>query len=344
MSSSLISRLVPLRVVAGLLFGVVVTSVWLVLLLEGNAVPQTPHHVPVAVVGPPRATARLAAELQRGGGFRVIPAPGEASAKRLVDRRKADAIINLDTRQLQTAQAASIVAPIGPILQQIISSPPAGLHVATSDIKPLPVGDPTGLGLFFTCFAFIFGGIPAGVALALTMKSRRPTSLADAGVRVGLIGAYSILQSLVVALLADATLGYAGHQFLTIWAWGALVSAAAMGSTAAAIAVLGVPGALLPVVAIQFFGVPAAPLPGPWNFQPGLFRVLGPFDPMGAGANAIRNSIFFSPASQAQNVVVLLVWTVAPLLVLAGIGWRNQRHAVVADAAPSGVPAVQHSV
>ncbi len=275
----------------------------------------------------------------------MIAAPTEASAKRLVDSRKADAIINLDTGQFQTARAASTVAPIGPILQQIISSQPLGLHMATSDVKPMPAGDPTGLGLFFTCFEFVFGGIPAGVALALTMTSRRPASLPDAGVRVGLIVAYSILQSLVVAVLADVTLGYAGDQFLIIWGWGALVTVAAIGSTAAAIAVFGVPGALLPIIAIQFFGVPAAPLPGPWNFQPGLFRVLGPFDLMGAGANAIRNSIFFSPASQTQNIVVLVVWAVAPRLVLAGNGWRNQRHAVAAvPPAPSGVPAAQPSV
>lgn len=262
------------------------TGVWLVLLLEGNAVPQKPHHVPIAVVGPQPATAQLAGELQRGGGFRVIAAATEASAKRLVDGRKVDAIINLDTRQLQTAHAASIVVPIAAILQRTISSPPVRLHVATSDIKPLPPGDPTGLGLFFTCFAAIFGGIPAGVALTLSMKNRQPGSLAEAGVRVGLIGAYSILQSLLVAVLADAVLGYGGHQFLIIWGWGALVTAAAMGTTAAAIAALGIPGALIPIVCFQFFGVPAAPLPGPWNFEPGAFRVLGPFDPMGAGANA----------------------------------------------------------
>ena len=251
------------------------------------------------------------------------------------------AIINLDTRQLQMAQAATTVAPIGPIVQEIISSAPFRLRVATIDIKPLPPGDPTGIGLFFTCLAFVFGGIPAGVALALTMKNRRPASLADAGVWAGLIGGYAILQSLLVAVVAEVSLGYEGHHFLIIWGWGALVSAAAMGSAAAGIAALGIPGALISVICIQFFGVPASPLPGPWSFEPGVFRALGPFDPMGAGANAIRDSIFFPAASQTQNVLVLLAWTVVPLLLLAGIGWRNQLRAARRVRASTGVPFLQ---
>ena len=68
--------------------------------------------------------------------------PTEASAKHLVDSRKADAIINLETRQLQTAQAASITVPLAPILRQFVSAPVSGPHLATSNIKPLPPGDP----------------------------------------------------------------------------------------------------------------------------------------------------------------------------------------------------------
>jgi hypothetical protein len=245
LNSSPISRVVPLRVIAGLLFGVVITLVWVVFLPEGSEDPQKPHNVPVALVGPPPAVAQLAAVLQRRGAFRAVATPTEASAKHLVDSRKADAIINLETRQLQTAQAASITVPIAPVVQQFLSASPRRLHLATSDIKPLPRGDSAGLGLFFTTFAFVFGGIPAGVVLALTMRNHRPASVADAGAWAALIAAYSILQSLLVAVLAEATLGYERHQFLIIWEWGALVTAASMGSTAAAIAVFGLPAALL---------------------------------------------------------------------------------------------------
>jgi hypothetical protein len=313
-------------VLVGLIGGLVATLFWVLVTTEGSAVPQKPHHVPVAVVGPRPAVAQLAAGLQRGGAFRVLATPTEDSARHLVDSRKADAIINLNTRQLQTADAASSLTPI--VLQQIFSSPQSQLHLATSDIKPLTSGDPTPLGLFFITMSFVLGGIPAGVAFALTMRNRRPASVADAGVWVGVIAAYSILQSLLIAVLAEVILGYEGHQFLIIWGWGALLTAACMGGTAAAIAAFGIAGALLTAIPILFFGVPAAPVPSPWNFESGIFRVLGPFDPFGATANGMRNGIFFRAASQAQNIEVVALWTLVPLLVLLVLGWRSQRAAV----------------
>jgi hypothetical protein len=299
---------------------------------EGSAVPQKPHHVPVAAVGPGPAVAQLAAGLQRGGAFRVIAAAAEAQAIDLVQRRNADAIVNLDTHQLQTAQAASTLTAIA--LQQALSSPQSGLHLATSDIKPLTPGDPTPLGLFFITMSFVLGGIPAGVVFALLSRSRRPTSPADAGARAGVIVAYSAPQALLIAVLAEVILGYEGHQFLIIWGWGALLSAACMGTTVAGIAAFGTPGALISALPILFFGVPAAPIPSPWNWESGVFRVLGPLDPFGATANGMRNGIFFRGASQAQNIWVLVVWTMVPLLVVAALGWRSQR-ASVATAVPA---------
>jgi hypothetical protein len=340
MKSSSLSGFLRAPVLVALVGGLVATLFWVFVTTEGSAVPQKPHHVPLAVVGPRPAVAQLAAGLQRSGAFRVVDAPTEANAKRLVDSRKADAIINLETRQLQTAQAASTLTPI--VLQQIFSSPQSRLHLATSEIKPLQSGDPTPLGLFFLTMSFVLGGIPAGVAFALLMKNRRPSSVADAGAWVGTVAAYSLLQSLLIAVLAEVVLGYEGHQFLIIWGWGALLSAACMGGTAAAIAAFGIAGALITAVPILFFGVPAAPVPAPWNWESGIFRVLGPFDPFGATANGMRDGIFFRSASQAQNVWVLVVWTLIPVLLLAAVGWRSHRRVARTAVAPSmSVPAVQ---
>ena len=338
MKSPSLTTLVPTKILVVLIGGLAAALLWVFVTAEGSAVPQKPHHVPVAVVGPGAAVAQVAEGLQRGGAFRVIATATEAQAVALVQRRKADAIVNLDTRQLQTAQAASTLTPI--VLQQIFSSPQSSLHLATSDIKPLTSGDPTPLGLFFLTMSFVLGGIPAGVAFALLNKNRRPTSLADAGGRVGVIVAYSAIQALLIAVLAELILGYEGHQFLIIWGWGTLMSAACMGTTAAGIAVFGTPGALISVLPILFFGVPASPVPAPWNWQSGIFRVLGPFDPFGATANGMRNGIFFRAASQAQNVEVVAVWTVVPLLVLMALGWRSQLAARSASIPAGGLSAV----
>ena len=339
MKSPALTRAIPPAVLVGLLGGLVATLFWVFVTTEGSAVPQKPHHVPVAMVGPAPAVAQVARGLQRGGAFRVIPTPTEASAFHLVQSRKADAIVNLNTRQIQTAQVASTLTPIA--LQQIFSSPQSALHLTASDIKPYTSGDPTPLGLFFVTMSFVLGGIPAGVAFAMMMKKRRPTSLADAGVWVSAIVAYSVLQALLIAVLAETVLGYEGHQFLIIWGWGSLLSAACMATTAAGIAAFGIPGALISALPILFFGVPAAPVPSPWNWESGIFRTLGPFDPFGATANGMRNGIFFRSASQAQNIWVLVVWTVIPLLALAVLGWRSQRARLATVESATGLGPVE---
>lgn len=108
------------------------------LTIEGNAYSQKPHSVPIAVIGLGPEVAQLASRLQRGGAFRVIDSPPEAIGLALVQRRKADAIVNLDTHQLQTAQVASTLTPS--CWRQIFSSPTSSLHLTATDIRPYGTG------------------------------------------------------------------------------------------------------------------------------------------------------------------------------------------------------------
>ena len=332
MQSVVVDRKLRMMIAAGLIGGLALALFWLWVTGEGSAAPQKPHHVPVAVVGPPPAVAQLAAGLQRGHAFRVIAAPTEAQARDLVDRRKADAIVNLQTRRLETAQAASMPAAL--VLPQIFASPQSQLHLKTQEIKPLKSDDPTGLGLMFLCMCAVLAGLPSGVALALMLKPRRPTSLSDAGARVGVILAFSALAGLLIALVTDVVLGYSGSHFLVVWGWTALLCAASMGTAAALVAAIGPAGALLAAIPILFFGVASAPAPSPWNFESGIFRTLGPFDAFGATTNGVRNGIFFPDASQSQNVWVLAVWILVPVLLMMALGWRSER-AARADVTPA---------
>jgi hypothetical protein len=189
----------------------------------------------------------------------------------------------------------------------------------------------------------VLGGIPAGAAFTLLGKSRRVTSLTDTGIRFGVIAVYSILQALAMALIVGVViLGYGGHAFLVIWLWGVLMSAACMTTAVAGLAAFGLPGLAFSVLPIMDFGVPAAPVPGPWNWQPTLFRVLGPFDPFGATANGLHNGIYFPAASQVKNIGVLAGWIIVPLVVVVALGCLAQRQeqsnrSVAADRlAPTG--------
>jgi hypothetical protein len=329
-----LSRSFAPQILISLIGGLVLTLLFLWLAVAGSAVPQTPHNVPVAAVGPRPAVTQLAARLQRGG-FHVIVTPTEAQAVDLVQTRNADAIINLGTGQLQTARAASPLAAM--VLPQALAS----LHLQITDIKPLAPGDPIGLGLMFISLASVVGGISSGVAVALMLKNRRPASLADAGSRTLLITVFSGLQALLIAAVADGILGYGGTQMLTVWAFSALLSVAAMATTVAFIAAFGIFGVLVSAVPMMFFGVPASPVPSPWNGQSAAFRVLGPFDPFGAATNGNINGIFFPQASQAQNLWVLLgLWIGVPVLLLLGLSWQSQRASSVAAGKPDVIGTV----
>ncbi|HVN33300.1 MAG TPA: hypothetical protein VMT45_15085 [Thermoanaerobaculaceae bacterium] len=329
MKSTSLSRPVALGLIAGLL----ITLLWLWVTLEGSAVSKTPHDVPVAVIGPRPAVAQLAAGLQHNGAFRVISAPSEARAIDLVQRRKVDAIINVDTRQVQTVQAASTLTAAA--LPQALSSGQGGVHFRASEIKPLKPGDSAGLGLMFITMACVLGGLPSGLVLALLSKGRRPMSVADAGIWVLVTVAASAVTALFIALIADGILGYGGTEMLAIWAWGTMLCTASMAFAAALVAAVGIAGFVIAAVPLLFFGVASAPAPTPWNWDSGVFRVLGPFDPFGATTNGIRNAIFFGPASQTRNFAVLAVWIVGSAALLAVLGWRSQQ-AARATVAPAG--------
>jgi hypothetical protein len=323
MRSSPLTRPLSLPLVVGLTGGLAVTLFWLWVTAAGSASPQKPHHVPVAAIGPVAAVARLADGLGAGGAFHLVTASSEAKAIDLVQHRKVDAVVNLDTQQLQTVHAASMLTATA--LPQVLSSPQSGLHLQTIDIKPSAPGDPTGLGLMFICLACVLGGLPSGVALAFLSKNRRPVSLAEAASRVVLIIVFSAIMALFIALVADGVLGYGGSAILTVWAWATMLCIASMGTATALIAALGIPGVLVAAIPLLFFGVAAAPEPSPWNWQAGIFRTLGPYDAFGATTNGILNGIFFAPATQTKNLLVLAIWIAVPVLILFLLGWRSQR-------------------
>jgi MFS family permease len=200
------------------------------------------------------------------------------------------------------------------------------VHLRTVAMVPLEPGDPNGMGLMlFLSLAGVLGGLPAGVAMGILTKPRRPRSLADAGTRLLLTGVYSAVIALALALLADWILGYGGTQMLSIWGWATLLVGACMVCVEAFIAAFGIPGILLAAIPLLFFGIPGAPWPAPWNWQSSLFRVLGPYDPVGAFSDGVRNTIFFTSADPTKDLLVLLAWIVVPVLLMVGLGWDGQR-------------------
>lgn len=316
-------RLLSVPIVIGLVGGLLATLLFFWIATEGSAVPEVPHQVPVAVVGPSGDVEQLATMLQHGGAFKVIPASSDGRAISLVGRREADAIVDLYTRELQTAPAASTLTPI--VLEEIFSSPNSPVHLHEVALTPLAAGDPNGMGLMlFLPLASVLGGLPAGLALALLTKPRRPRSLAEAGMRLARMAVYAGLLALFLALLADGILGYGGSQMLTIWGWSTLLVAVCMACAEAFVAALNVVGFALAAIPLLFFGIPSVPWPTPANWQSGVFRILGPYDPVAATADGIRNGVFFGSADPTKDLVILAVWIVVPMLLMSILGLQSQ--------------------
>jgi hypothetical protein len=320
MNATTLSGLTPRKLLAALAATIALAVLWFVIYGQAYAQPR-PHDVPVAVVGPPPAAAQLAVSLHEHSAFRVVPVTSEADALTLVQQRQADAIVNVFTRQLQTAQAASGLADLA--LTQIFAAHPGGLVLQHSELKPAAAHDPSGVALLLTVIALVLIGYPGGVLFALLSKTRRPKGIGDAALRTLLIVAFSGLSALLVALFCDPVLGYYSGQFLSLWAWGTLLCAVAMAS-GAALTAIGPAGAAFGLVVFITFGIASSSIPIPWNFQSGIYRVLGPFLPEGAAVNGVRDAIFFGTASQAQSLEVLAAWIVIPAAILLAFGWRSR--------------------
>jgi len=318
-----LGSLLSVTTLLGMLGGLVATLFFYWVNIEASAVPVQPRHVPVAVVGPSPVAGQVEARLESGGAFNALVARSEAEAVTFVRHRRADAIVNLYTHELQTAPAASTLTPT--ILEQVFLSPGAPADLRTVVIVPLAAGDPQGMGLMlFLPLACVLGGLPAGVALAILSKPRRPVSLGHAGQRTVLIIVNSTLIALGLALLADWILGYGGSQMFTIWGWATFLVTACMACAEAFVAAFGIPGVLLAAIPLLFFGGPGIPWPAPWNWQSAVFRDLGPYDAVGAASDGFRNGIFFSDADPTKDLAVLAVWTLVPLLLLLALGWQGQ--------------------
>jgi hypothetical protein len=310
-------------IVIGLVGGLLATLLFFWIAAEGSAVPEKPHHVPVAVVGPTHAVEELATMLQHDGAFKVIAEGSDGRAIKLAGRRGADAIVDLYNHELQTVPAASTLTPI--VLEHIFSSPDSPVHLREVAVTPLAAGDPNGMGLMlFLPLASVLGGLPAGLALALLTKPRRPRSLVEAGMRLARMVVYAGLLALFLALLADGILGYGGSQMLTIWGWSTLLVAACMACAEAFVSALSLVGFALAAIPLLFFGIPSVPWPTPANWQSGVFRILGPYDPVAATADGVRNGVFFGSADPTKDVLVLAIWIIVPVLLMLTLGVQSQ--------------------
>jgi hypothetical protein len=294
----------------------------------------TPHHVPVAVVGP----ASVAVQLNR--------LPGQPLDARQVSSRP-DALSQIDdrtvygafepaTNRLFVASAANRATAVA--LEQtfnLIAAAQGRPAVRVTDVKPLPPKDPNGTAAFYAVVAWMFGGYIAATLIGL-IGSPRSTSGRRAAARIGALAGFAVVSGIVSVVMLRASFDVFTGHVVAMCAIAALTIFASGAATAGIQAALGPAGTGLVILVFVILGNSASGGPFARPLLPGLWRTIGGVLPPGASVDLSRSALFFDGARVAGPIVVLAVWAVLGTLLALALGGRMKDPADVEAAAAAG--------
>jgi hypothetical protein len=312
-----------------LLLAVVLVAVQAIMIIA-VAWPATrlgPREVPVAVVGPARATLALRAELAADRRFAVTTvADADAARTALLDRADYGAIVV--TASGPTLLVATAASPtVASALEQLATTA-LGPSVKVVDVAPETASDPHGAGLSSVMLPIVLYGLIAGILLALFVPGTRGRlagatlfavggGLAATGIMRDWLGAFdgSYVRDAGVFALGIGTICFA------VMGLGALLGRAGFVLGAATMMMLGNP----------LSGMTSAPelLPRPWG-------AIGQLLPPGATGTALKSVAFFDGHGAAHSLIVLACWAIAGIA-LVGINTLRRTRSRQPASAPAPV-------
>ena len=293
-----------------------------------------PHHIPLALVAPAPATARIVDALHHGAPGTVDPHGyrhlGPARAALLARRVDGVLVSGPSADTLYVAGAAG--PPIATVLGEVAGTLAAHRHVplVTHDVVPLPAGDSSGLGLFYLVLACVLGGY-VGTIMVLAHTGPLPP-----GRRAMQLAATAVACGATLVTLARFALG---SDPLPVPAAAAVAALTVFAVAVCTWALLAGLGRLAVPVAIGVFVVLGSPSSGgaiPRALLPGFYSGVGRWLPNGAAVSALRDLTFFPTASTARPLLVLGGWTLAGLASALILSRRHHRRAPEHAEAQSG--------
>ena len=280
----------------------------------------TPHHVPLAVVGPPT----VAAQLNRlpGQPLDARQASTRADALSQINDRKVYGAYEAATNRLFVASAANRATAVA--LEQVFDRVAAAQNrppARVTDVKPLPLSDPNGTAAFYAVIAWVFGGY-IGATLIGLIGSPRSTSRRRAAARVGALGGFAIVAAILsVVMLRVCFDTFSGHV-VAMCAIGALTVFAGGAATAGIQAAAGPAGTGLVILVFVILGNSASGGPFARPLLPGLWRTIGGVLPPGASVDLARSALFFDGARIVGPILVLVVWAALGTVLALALGGR----------------------
>jgi hypothetical protein len=281
----------------------------------------------VAVVGPQAGQVRAALERQSPGGFAVTALPdAEAAADAVRHRDVYGALVPGSPPQLLVAGAngqgvtQTLTQALGPLTAQLGSAPQLRSGPPqVRDLAPLSPGDTRGLAIFYAAFGVVLGGFLFGI----TSYQAAPKLLLRW--RVASLLLFAVASGVAVGLLADVATPAVPAGFPAVAGLVALLAMATAATAALVLRVLGSAGTFVTSAGLLILGNAASTGNLPAEYLPGWLRPLAAVLPPGVAVRALRGAAYFRGDGVAQALLVLGLWSVVPLLLIAGVDAVRRR-------------------
>lgn len=284
--------------------------------------------VPISVVGTQDSVGALAETIQQSsnGAFKVEVVATRDEAEQLIKQQRSyaayipgSAVASQDSTVIVASASSQSLASSIP---QSLASVSASLRTdqAVVDIAELPSGDSRGLSIFYTAFAWVFGGYLAAAALGVIRGGRKFTRR-NAALHILAYTIFSVVTSLAVASVAVYGVHAFAGGFWNLVGIGILSTLATALAASVVIALIGTLGTAFVILFFVILGNPASggtiamPLigDGPWQWFNHLL-------PTGIGVDAIRSSLYFDNTNIAKPLISFALYVGVSGLLLLTIG------------------------
>ncbi len=294
----------------------------------------TPHHVPLAVVGPPAVAAKLSR--LPGAPLDARQASSRADALAQIDDREVYGAYEAAKNRLFVASAANRATAIA--LEETFDRVAAAQGrpaVRVTDVKPLPPADPNGTAAFYAVIAWVFGGY-IGATLIGLIGSPRSSSRRRAAARLGALAGFAIVAAILSVVMLRASFDVFSGHVAALCAIGALTIFASGAATAGIQAAAGPAGTSLVILVFVILGNSASGGPFARPLLPGVWRTIGGVLPPGASVDLTRSALFFTGAQVAGPILVLVGWAALGTLLALALGGRIMNPVDTEAAAAAG--------
>jgi len=280
----------------------------------------TPHHVPIAVIGPPAAVVQL--DRLPGDPLDARQTPSRSDGLSQINDRDVYGAYEVATNRLFVASAANRATAVAleETFDQIAAArrqPPARV----TDVKPLPPTDPNGTAAFYAVIAWVFGGY-IGATLIGLIGTPRSRSRQRAAARIGAFAGFGIVAGVLSVVMLRASFGVFSGHVVAMCAIGALTIFASGAAAGGLQAAAGPAGTGLVILVFVILGNSASGGPFARPLLPGLWRTTGGLLPPGAGVDLARSALFFDGARTSGPILVLVAWAALGTALAVAFGGR----------------------